>query len=254
MVVALLIPALVVKKAPALGAVYKTALPLSAAGFLLLPVIWNGVGGLANACAQLGTLVAGVILGCMVADAARARSVPVVPLFAVCMLCTSAAQLAGTLFGFLRAGSLQPGDVTLTAVALAAVYAVFMVSTFLFKDRSFKGASEASERLGGHADGASAQGESGEADVAVAFSPEALRARREADFEARCDGIAEQAGFTPREREVFVLVARGKTNAAVAEELVVSENTVKFHIKSIYQKLGIHSKAEVAALVEDGGK
>ena len=159
------------------------------------------------------------------------------------MLCTSAAQLAGTLFGFLRAGSLQPGDVTLTAVALAAVYAVFMVSTFLFKDRSFKGASEAS-----------AQGESGEADVAVAFSPEALRARREADFEARCDGIAEQAGFTPREREVFVLVARGKTNAAVAEELVVSENTVKFHIKSIYQKLGIHSKAEVAALVEDGGK
>ena len=253
-VVALLIPALVVKKAPALGAVYKTALPLSAAGFLLLPVIWNGVGGLANACAQLGTLVAGVILWCMVADAARARSVPVVPLFAVCMLCTSAAQLAGTLFGFLRAGSLQPGDVTLTAVALAAVYAVFMVSTFLFKDRSFKGASEAAERLGGHADGASAQGESGEAGVAAACSPEALRARREADFETRCDGIAEQAGFTPREREVFVLVARGKTNAAVAEELVVSENTVKFHIKSIYQKLGIHSKAEVAALVEDGGK
>ncbi|MFR4999090.1 MAG: response regulator transcription factor [Slackia sp.] len=73
-------------------------------------------------------------------------------------------------------------------------------------------------------------------------------------FRGRCDGIAEQAGFTPREREVFVLVARGKTNAAVAEELVVSENTVKFHIKSIYQKLGIHSKAEVAALVEDGGK
>ena len=50
--------------------------------------------------------------------------------------------------------------------------------------------------------------------------------------------------------EVFALVARGKTNAAVAEELVVSENTVKFHVKSIYQKLGIHSKAEVAAIVE----
>lgn len=45
-------------------------------------------------------------------------------------------------------------------------------------------------------------------------------------------------------------MARGKTNAAVAEELVVSENTVKFHVKSIYQKLGIHSKAEVAAIVE----
>ena len=46
-------------------------------------------------------------------------------------------------------------------------------------------------------------------------------------------------------------MARGKTNAAVAEELVVSENTVKFHLKSIYQKLGIHSKAEVMKLIEN---
>lgn len=82
------------------------------------------------------------------------------------------------------------------------------------------------------------------------LSTEALREKREAALDARCARIAEQAAFTPREREVFALVARGKTNAAVAEELVVSENTVKFHVKSIYQKLGIHSKAEVAAIVE----
>ena len=57
-IVALLLPALLVKSQPSLGSVYRMALPLSAAGFLLLPLIWNGVGGLANACAQLGTLVA----------------------------------------------------------------------------------------------------------------------------------------------------------------------------------------------------
>ena len=99
-VLVLLVPALLVKKAFALESVYKAALPLSAAGFLLLPVIWNGVGGLANACAQLGILVAGIILWCMVADAARACKVPSTPLFSVCMLCVSLAQLAGTLFGF----------------------------------------------------------------------------------------------------------------------------------------------------------
>ena len=78
-----------------------------------------------------------------------------------------------------------------------------------------------------------------------------MREEREAALDARCAHIAEQAAFTPREREVFALVARGKTNAAVAEELVVSENTVKFHLKSIYQKLGIHSKAEVMKLIEN---
>ena len=57
-IAALLLPALLVKSQPGLGSVYRMALPLSAAGFLLLPLIWNGAGGLANACAQLGTLVA----------------------------------------------------------------------------------------------------------------------------------------------------------------------------------------------------
>lgn len=263
-VLVLLVPALLVKRTFALESVYKAALPLSAAGFLLLPVIWNGVGGLANACAQLGTLVAGIILWCMVVDAARACEVPSAPLFAVCMLCTSVAQLAGTLFGFLRAEYLQPGDVALTAVALAALYAVFMISTFLFKDRSFKGASDRSEANGrreeggGCAEGALVASDSGafsdEGVTLASLSAEALREKHEADFEARCVRIADEAGFTPREREVFALVARGKTNAAVADELVVSENTVKFHIKSIYQKLGIHSKAEVVALVKDGGE
>ncbi|MDO5042587.1 MAG: helix-turn-helix transcriptional regulator [Slackia sp.] len=259
-VLVLLAPALLVKKAFAFESVYKAALPLSAAGFLLLPVIWNGVGGLANACAQLGILVAGTILWCMVADTARSHEIPSTPLFAVCMLCTSTAQLMGTLFGFLRAESLQPGDVALTAVALAALYAVFMVSTFLFKDRSFKGmpgrgeTNDCREGGSGCIEGALVASESGafsdEGVSLVPLSVEALREKREADFEARCARVADEAGFTPREREVFALVARGKTNAAVAEELVVSENTVKFHIKSIYQKLGIHSKAEVVALVK----
>ncbi|MDO5043660.1 MAG: helix-turn-helix transcriptional regulator, partial [Slackia sp.] len=255
-------PALLVKKPFALESIYKAALPLSAAGFLLLPVIWNGVGGLANACAQLGMLVAGTILWCMVADAARAYEVPSAPLFAACMLCTSVAQLAGTLFGFFRAESLQPGDVTLTAVALAALYAVFMVSTFLFKDRSFKGASvrgetdddceEGDDRIEDALVGVGFGKLSDRGTTSTSLSAEVLRKNREAIFDAQCARIAEQAGFTPREREVFALVARGKTNAAVAEELVVSENTVKFHIKSIYQKLGIHSKAEVVALVKGG--
>lgn len=245
----LLVPALLVKKAFALESVYKAALPLSAAGFLLLPVIWNGVGGLANACAQLGILVAGIILWCMVADAARVCKVPSTPLLSVCMLCVSLAQLTGTLFGFFRAEYLQPGDIALTAVALAALYAVFTISTFLFKDRRFKDGSDRADASAEDSFAASSLDVSSTSrEQAAALSAELLR---EAALDARCAHIAERAAFTPREREVFALVARGKTNAAVAEELVVSENTVKFHLKSIYQKLGIHSKAEVMKLIEN---
>jgi predicted ATPase/DNA-binding CsgD family transcriptional regulator len=49
-------------------------------------------------------------------------------------------------------------------------------------------------------------------------------------------------GLTPREVEVLRLLARGLTNAQVAEELVVSLLTVKAHLRSIYSKLGVTSR------------
>ena len=49
--------------------------------------------------------------------------------------------------------------------------------------------------------------------------------------------------LTPREVEVLRLLARGLTNAQIAEELVVSLLTVKAHLRSIYSKLGVTSRS-----------
>jgi non-specific serine/threonine protein kinase len=57
------------------------------------------------------------------------------------------------------------------------------------------------------------------------------------------------SGLTRREREVAVLVRRGKTNRVIAEELVVSERTVEGHVNNILAKLGFRSRAQVAAWV-----
>ena len=45
------------------------------------------------------------------------------------------------------------------------------------------------------------------------------------------------SGLTPREHEVLALMAEGKTNAAIAEALFVSEGTVEKHIRGIFSKL-----------------
>ncbi|WP_087881552.1 helix-turn-helix transcriptional regulator [Arabiibacter massiliensis] len=222
---ALLLPALLVRNQPSLGSVYKVALPLSAAGFLLLPLIWTGVGGLANACAQLGTLVAGIILWCMLANAVHDTKLPAALLFSCSFACTNGAQLVGTLVGRLNAHTLGQGDVALTAVALVAVYLIAMVSMFLFKDRKLQGVDEA------------------------AAEPPSSEQRGDA-LEARCAALAEGHGFTPRESEILVHLGQGRTARAISEKLVVSENTVKYHIKSIYQKLDVHSRDEVIDLIE----
>ena len=47
------------------------------------------------------------------------------------------------------------------------------------------------------------------------------------------------AGLTPREREVLVLMAEGRTNGAIARQLVVSDGAVEKHISNIFLKLGL---------------
>jgi DNA-binding NarL/FixJ family response regulator len=52
------------------------------------------------------------------------------------------------------------------------------------------------------------------------------------------------AGLTPREREVLTLIAEGRSNAAIAERLVVTVGAVERHVTSIFEKLGLRSARE----------
>jgi DNA-binding CsgD family transcriptional regulator len=57
------------------------------------------------------------------------------------------------------------------------------------------------------------------------------------------------AALSPREQEVAALVAAGKRNRDVASALFVTEKTVESHLARIYDKLGVHSRLALAALV-----
>ena len=51
------------------------------------------------------------------------------------------------------------------------------------------------------------------------------------------------AGLTAREVDVLRLLAQGLTSAQIAEQLVIGVVTVNFHVRSIYSKLGVTSRA-----------
>jgi DNA-binding NarL/FixJ family response regulator len=53
--------------------------------------------------------------------------------------------------------------------------------------------------------------------------------------------------LTPRELEVLRLMARGQTNLAIANRLVVGEGTIKYHVKNILRKLGATSRADAVS-------
>ncbi|MEG0324527.1 MAG: helix-turn-helix transcriptional regulator, partial [Raoultibacter sp.] len=66
-----------------------------------------------------------------------------------------------------------------------------------------------------------------------------------------CRALAEQHDLTDREADVLMLLSQGQSVASLAEQLKISENTAKTHIKKTYRKLGVHSKQDVIDLCRE---
>jgi DNA-binding NarL/FixJ family response regulator len=59
--------------------------------------------------------------------------------------------------------------------------------------------------------------------------------------------VSELNALTDREREVLDLLAQGLTNKEIAEKLVITTNTVKRHLKAIFEKLDVHTRSAATA-------
>jgi two-component system, NarL family, response regulator LiaR len=55
-------------------------------------------------------------------------------------------------------------------------------------------------------------------------------------------------GLTERESELLALLPTGMTNQQLAEQLYVSENTIKTQLRSLYAKLGVHNRTQAATI------
>jgi RNA polymerase sigma factor (sigma-70 family) len=64
--------------------------------------------------------------------------------------------------------------------------------------------------------------------------------------------LSELSALTDREREVLDLLAQGLTNKEIAERLVITTNTVKRHLKAVFEKLDVHTRSAATAKVAGG--
>lgn len=86
------------------------------------------------------------------------------------------------------------------------------------------------------------------------FSPSI--AARLMDYFATARTLEPQEIFpelTDREREILTLIARGESNGAIAEQLVISLKTVRNHVSNIYNKLQVADRAQAAIRAREAG-
>ena len=88
-------------------------------------------------------------------------------------------------------------------------------------------------------------------DIVLEEGADAAKAVPVRDVAARCEELARACGLTPREGEILGYLGRGHGIAFVADALVISESTVRTHVKSIYKKLGVNSREELVSKVSE---
>lgn len=121
----------------------------------------------------------------------------------------------------------------MVAFCVSSIVILIVIAGFMFSDRDNALVFEPVEE--------------GELDVETC-EPDAEKPAQTKD--ERIAAVAEMFGLTARETEVFTLWATGHGAKSIEEKLVLSSATVRTHIRHIYEKLDVHSRAELIELLE----
>ena len=201
---------------------YQVALPLMAAGFLFLPlhepfnVIGTGVH-------QFGYQYFYIVLWAIWPVLASRSKLPASWIAAWSLFSIQLGQLVGSIASGCMLGFLRT-DLDLAMLSAAIIFLILLIALFALGN--------------------------GSANTGWGFVKPIEEADSSSEFEKSCTRLARQYRLSPREIEVFFLLSKGRNRAHIKEELVISDETVKSHVKNIYRKTDVHSQQELIDLIE----
>ena len=205
---------------------YQVALPLMAAGFIFFALDYPME--LVGFCVhQMGYQYFYIIIWAMWAILSRKLNAPVARFASLSMMFIMAGQLIGSIIGA-QLIAFSTDKYFIAIIAACSVFVILLVALFAFES-PFPGS-----------------------DWNV-FHP-LLQDHSAPKFKRSLEKLAEMRGLSPREAEVFELLAKGRNSSSISAQLVISEATAKTHIKRIYRKFGVHSQQALLDMIELDGK
>lgn len=204
-----------------LGAAYKIMLPLLACALLMMALFGQEYVVAMAVLATVSNIVIEVLSWILLADVARTTRTPVLVVFALGRGAVQAGMMCGQIIGWVLVDQVVP-------FAIVGVFALMLVMGFMFDNQNtllvFEVPSVAEQAL--------VEEKSGLA------------------LTDRIEQVAQEQGLTQRETEILMLWATGHGSKYIQETLVISASTVKTHVRHIYDKCGVHNRADLIDLLE----
>lgn len=206
------------------GFTYRLFLPLMAAGFLVLPFLGNPW-TVANAIALTAYVCFDMVLWSALSDVSFRLRLPGTVVFGWGWA-GEAAVLVGAAVGSTIMARVGLGDSQIHTLSLAMVFLLLLSMLLLLNGRD-------------------ALGELGATPVAgdAAAPPDDALPDRSAL-------LAITYGLSSREADVLELLLKGRSLPYIAEELEISQNTAKSHVRNLYNKLAVHTRQELLDLAQ----
>ena len=220
---------------------YRLSLPIMVAGFVAIALLFDTHAAVSILLINVGYEFFDILTWVLFADVSRRKNENALHIFGLGVAFMFAGMALGNMAGGVIDALVATGDVQITVVAmmstLCLVVVAFMVlpegvvtqlSSTVRSNRKEKDAETDEEELASEDAGKAGEGR----------------------LEQHCGAVARAYGLTPRESEVIVLLAYGRTLSIIARDLQIAKGTARTHIENIYRKLDVHKQQELIDLVE----
>lgn len=230
--------------------IYRLSLPIMIAGYVAIALLFDTHAAVSILIINVGYEFFDILTWVLFVDAARRRNENALYIFGLGVAFMFCGMALGNAASHVVDALVVGGNLQANVVAMASILCLVIVAFLVLPEgamaqlweslrESRRDHEEAGECPDGNADDA---GNAAEGDD---------DAPGEGRIEQHCAAVARDFGLTPRESEVIVLLAYGRTLAIIARDLHIAQGTARTHIENIYRKLDVHKQQELIDLVEN---
>lgn len=216
---------------------YRLSLPIMVAGFVAIALFFDTHAAVSLLLINVGYEFFDILTWVLFVDVSRRRNENALHIFGLGVAFMFAGMGVGTMAGKACDAMIASGDVQISVVAMLATLCLVVVAFMVLPEGVVSQLSQTMRT----------SRKEKEAEEAPAVAATEAGAGR---LEQHCACVARDYGLTPRESEVIVLLAYGRTLSIIARDLQIAKGTARTHIENIYRKLDVHKQQELIDLVE----